>query len=161
MMLFVASMTACIEEDIMGGSNIAVGDVLPSFSVSTSDSIAVSNDSLVGYRSLVVFFNTACGDCREELPRVDSLYRAMATVTDFRLICIAREEGEESIARFWKENGLVMPYAPQDNRNVYNLFAHSIIPRIYICSADGVVRFVYGDSSLPTFAELCGNVNAL
>ena len=162
MVMLAATMTACVEEDPTDDSNIVtVGDALPRFSVSTAEGAVVSSDSLAGHRSVVVFFNTSCSDCREELPRVDSLYREMAAATDFRLICIAREESKESIARFWNEKGLTMPYAPQQDRSVYSLFARSIIPRIYICSADGIVRFMYGDSHLPSFAELLGNINAL
>ena len=162
MMMLAASITACVEEDPTDDSNIVVvGDALPQFSVSTAEGAVVSSDSLAGHRSVVVFFNTSCSDCREELPRVDSLYQAMTTAADFRLICIAREESKESIARFWNEKGLTMPYAPQQDRNVYSLFARSIIPRIYICSADGVVRFMYGDSYMPSFAELMNSINAL
>lgn len=157
-----ALATACIEDDVPSNSNqIEVGDTIPYFSVYTSDSICINRDSLVGHRSLIAFFNTSCADCRDELPCIDSLYRAMDSISDFRLICIARNEETESIERFWNDNGLIMPYAPQSDREVYNLFAQSIIPRIYICSADGVIRFTYGDSYMPPFAALYKNINSL
>jgi hypothetical protein len=54
-----------------------------------------------------------------------------------------------------------MPYSPQRGRDVYNLFARSIIPRIYVCSKDGVVRFVYGDSLMPSFVQLQDALNVL
>lgn len=157
-----ALATACIEDDVLSNNNqIEVGDAIPYFSVYTSDSICINHDSLVGHRSLIAFFNTSCADCRKELPCIDSLYRAMDSISDFRLICIARNEEKESIESFWNEKGLIMPYSPQSNREVYNLFAQSIIPRIYICSADGVVRFTFGDSYMPSFAILYKNINSL
>lgn len=155
-------LIACIKEDIPeNASVVGVGDALPEFSVYTSDSVFVCRDSLVGRCSVVVFFNTSCADCRQELLCVDSLYRSLGASTDFRLICIARDEGRESIERFWNERGLVMPYSPQRGRDVYNLFARSIIPRIYVCSKDGVVRFVYGDSLMPSFVQLQDALNVL
>lgn len=147
--------TACIEEQPGDNSSIiARGDALPDFSVHTSQGEHYCKDSLEGRRSVIVFFNTSCADCRQELPRVDSLYKALRHDDDFRLICIARDEEQESIEHFWNENGLTMPYSAQNGKKVYNLFAKSIIPRIYISSRDGIVRFVYGDSSMPSFATL-------
>ena len=53
-------------------------------------------------------------------------------------MAISREEDEASVAAFWADNGLQMPYSAQTDRSIYNLFATSIIPRIYFCS-DGIV----------------------
>ncbi len=57
---------------------------------------------------------------------------------DFRMLAISREENEESVAAYWAANGLLIPYSPQEDRRIYNLFATSIIPRIYFCR-DGIV----------------------
>lgn len=94
---------ACITEeggpaDNREGSRILAGDTLPHFSVMTADGRFLSRESLLGKRSVVVFFHTQCTDCQKELPRVDSLYRHFSGQADFRLICIAREEGGKSIA---------------------------------------------------------------
>ena len=153
--------TACIEEKTSGSSLIEAGDVVPGFAVYTADSTLVSNNSLKGHRAVIVFFNTSCADCRRELPCVDSLYRAMKDEPEFKLVCIARDEEKPSIERFWKEKGLTMPYAPQSGRDVYNLFAKSIIPRIYICTREGVVRFIFGDRDMPSFETLHNTINAL
>ena len=153
---------ACIEEDTpKNASIINVGDDLPEFTVCMSDGTCVSRDSLVGHNSVIVFFNTSCADCRHELPCVDSLYRAFSDSNEFRFICIARDEERESIENFWEQENLAIPYSPQQGREVYNLFANSIIPRIYICSKDGVVRFAYGDSNMPSFAQLASVLTAL
>ena len=45
----------------------------------------------------------------------------------------------ESVAAYWKEQGLSIPYSAQTDRRIYNLFASSIIPRTYFCSADGII----------------------
>lgn len=150
---------SCITEEnspVSGqeGTRITVGDSLPDFSVQTADGHWVSKDSLLGCCSMVVFFHTGCGDCRKELPRIDSVYRHFTGKEDFRLICIAREENAESITRFWTEKNLAMPYSPQSDRSVYQLFAHTGIPRIYISSPDGIVRHLHDDKTMPSYAKL-------
>lgn len=143
------------------GTRIEVGDTLPAFAVQTSDGVWVTRDSLLGKRSAVVFFHTQCGDCRRELPCVDSLYRACSAEEDFRLICIAREERNESIARFWEQHGFSMPYSPQNDRSVFQLFAYTNVPRIYISSPDGVVRHLHDDRNMPSFVQLMEQVASL
>ena len=157
---------ACITEeggpaDNREGSRIQVGDTLPHFSVMTADGRFLSRDSLLGKRSVVVFFHTQCTDCQKELPRVDSLYRHFSGQENFRLICIAREEGGKSIARFWAEKQLAMPYSPQADRSVFSLFAYTNVPRIYISSPDGVVRYLHDDKTMPTFSLLQSQIMSL
>lgn len=158
--------TACITEESIPsgnreGTRIQVGDSLPRFSVTTADGRSLSRDSLLGNLSVVVFFHTQCGDCQKELPRVDSLYRHFSDKENFRLICIAREEDQKSIARFWKEKNLAMPYSPQADHSVFSLFAYTNVPRIYISSPDGVVRYLHDDKTMPTFSLLRKQVLSL
>lgn len=161
--LSLMMLGACITEDPHSRKNelVKVGDVLPEFEVVTSEGLKVSRDSLLGRRSMVVFFNTRCGDCRVELPRVDSVYRHFQDEKDFILVCISREEEEESISYFWNEKKLVMPYVAQKDRGVYNLFAKTVIPRIYISSPDGVVRYTHDDRLMPSYASFLQEIDSL
>lgn len=158
--LCAACVSEPMEPSVDGyGTRIMVGDTLPAFSVSLSDGTCVTRDSLCGKRAVLVFFHTQCSDCRVQLPRIDSLYRTCASLSDFQLLCIARQEGRESIERFWQQNHLCMPFSPQPTRDIYNLFAYTQVPRIYIASPDGVVRFIHDDVSMPTFSVLFEQLN--
>lgn len=155
---------SCISDNLEPkgqGTLVSVGDELPCFSVITAKGQRVSRDSLLGHRSVVLFFNTRCADCQMELPRVDSLYRAFSHDKSFKLICIARQEKEPSIANFWKEKKLTMPYSPQADRSVFQLFAYTGIPRIYISSPDGVVRYVHDDTDMPSFQTLVTEMESM
>ena len=55
------------------------------------------------------------------------------------MVAISREEGAESVAAYWKEHALEIPWSAQTDRSVYSLFASSVIPRIYFCTAEGIV----------------------
>ena len=58
------------------------------------------------------------------------------------MVAIAREETEESIQAFWEAHGLSIPYSPQSDRRVYNLFAIITIPRVYFCTHSGLINWV-------------------
>jgi peroxiredoxin len=121
---------------------VKVGDRLPLFSVDVVDGDGktgtFSTAALTG-ETVVVLFHTSCGDCQRELPRMNDYYLQHCGDKGFQMVAISREEGAESVAAYWKEQGLSIPYSAQTDRRIYNLFASSIIPRTYFCSADGII----------------------
>jgi hypothetical protein len=54
-----------------------------------------------------------------------------------------------------------MPYSPQADRSVFQLFAYTGIPRIYISSPDGVVRYVHDDMDMPSFLTLVTEMESM
>ena len=145
---------SCInsEETIYNKSKVKVGDRLPSFSVIANDGTIFSNESIVGKPTFITFFYTPCIDCKMLLPVVDALYKEYAD--ELHWIAISRSEGDADVAAYWQENGFSLPYSAQDNRNVYDLFAYSGVPRIYLANAEGIVIAMFDDSSLPDSLSL-------
>ena len=121
---------------------VKVGDRVPAFSVETvlaDGSTAMFSTAQLTGETVIVLFNTSCGDCQRELPRMNDYYLQHRHEKGFQMVAISRAEGAESVAAYWKEQGLSIPYSAQTDRRIYNLFASSIIPRTYFCSADGTV----------------------
>ena len=121
---------------------VKVGDRVPAFSVETvlaDGSTATFSTARLTGETVIVLFNTSCGDCQRELPRMNDYYLQHCGDKGFQMVAISREEGAESVAAYWKEQGLSIPYSAQTDRRIYNLFASSIIPRTYFCSADGII----------------------
>jgi peroxiredoxin len=121
---------------------VKVGDRVPAFSVETvlaDGSTATFSTAQLTGETVIVLFNTSCGDCQRELPRMNDYYLQHCGDKGFQMVAISREEGAESVAAYWKEQGLSIPYSAQTDRRIYNLFASSIIPRTYFCSADGII----------------------
>lgn len=140
----VMCMAACVSEDsetVADGDIVVSGQLLPEFSVLTADGREVSPASLTGRPAVIVFFNTGCGDCRKELPAVQRLFDEYGSKAGF--VCISRAEGASSVADYWQEAGLTLPYSAQADRGVYSLFAQAGIPRVYVADAAGVVRAVF------------------
>lgn len=130
------------DEESKVKERVSVGDRLPVFTVATVEADGTagtfSTARLKG-ETVVVLFNTSCSDCRRELPRMNEYYLQHRGDKGFQMVAISREEGAESVAAYWKEQGLEIPYSAQTDRRIYNLFASSIIPRTYFCSADGII----------------------
>ena len=147
------SLSACITEDeeMESGNNLEVGDRIPSFSVVMNDGSRVEDEDLLGEVSLIVFLNTACKDCQQELPVIQRFYEAFS---QYPLLCISREEGEASVSAYWQKQEFTMPYSAQQDRRVYQLFASHTIPRIYVVDEEGIIRAIFTDNPLASYEDL-------
>ncbi len=134
-----------IMDDPEDAVSLMPGDKLPYFSVVCHNGETLSTEMLRGKRSVIVFFDTACGDCRKALPEIQKAYdEAMATHPDeVTYICISRNEDAESVQKYWDENNLTLPYSAQTNADVYHLFANIGIPRVYISNTDLIIEKTY------------------
>lgn len=146
MMLLCLLLTGCSSiEDDETKERVAVGDRVPLFSVEMvkdGERSTFSTAQLTG-ETVIVFFNTTCPDCQRDLPKLNQYYLKHKVDEGFQMVAISREEGEEDVAAYWKDNGLQIPYSAQNDRRIYELFASSIIPRVYFVSAQGIVTRVF------------------
>lgn len=146
MMLLCLLLTGCSSiEDDETKERVAVGDRVPLFSVEMvkdGERSTFSTAQLTG-ETVIVFFNTTCPDCQRDLPKLNQYYLKHKADEGFQMVAISREEGEEDVAAYWKDNGLQIPYFAQNDRRIYELFASSIIPRVYFVSAQGIVTRVF------------------
>ena len=146
MMLLCLLLTGCSSiEDDETKERVVVGDRVPLFSVEMvkdGERSTFSTAQLTG-ETVIVFFNTTCPDCQRDLPKLNQYYLKHKVDEGFQMVAISREEGEEDVAAYWKDNGLQIPYSAQNDRRIYELFASSIIPRVYFVSAQGIVTRVF------------------
>ena len=152
-------LSSCINDDEPEVTSLAPGDSCPEFTIEMNDGEILSSSDLKGRESVIVFFNTGCGDCRRELPEIQKAYDVIQKGDlDIPIICISREEDKESVARFWEANSLTLPYSAQTDRRVYNLFASSIIPRMYILSPQQIITRCWSDNPLPSAEEIINSL---
>ena len=155
----VCIISGCVLEK-NEGADLKTGDVLPDFEVVMNDGSVVNDDYLNGSISAVMFFHTSCPDCQQTLPRMQTIYDEY-TPKGVKIVLISRDEGESDIMSYWSENDLNMPYSAQNDRKVYELFATSRIPRIYISDKNGIVRYIYTDDPTPSYDELKSSFESL
>ena len=152
-------MVSCIKDDV-SGADLKPGDSLPDFEVVMNDGSIVSDNSLKGYVSVVVFFSTVCPDCQQVLPQMQKIYDEYLP-QGVKFILISREQEEDEIEPYWKECGYTMPYAPQKTRDVYEKFAQSRIPRVYICDKNGIIKAIFTDNPNPSYSDIKSAIESL
>ena len=155
----IGILSACISED-KTGADVQVGDSLPEFEVVMENGSVVTGSSLKGNVSVLMFFHPSCPDCQQALPRVQSIYDEYAQ-KDVIFTLISRDCGNDEIRAYWDKNGLYLPYSAQRDRKVYNLFASSRIPRIYISDENGTVRYIFTDDPVATVEDLRSSLDIL
>ena len=106
----------------------------------------------MGKPSLILFFHTSCPDCARTIPVVQKAYERFAG--QIRFVAISRAQNADEIKSWWKEFGITIPFSPQKDQQVYQLFASSRIPRVYICNSKGIVVSSYDDNPCPTYENL-------
>ncbi len=145
-------LTGCINDTPEEGrSLILTGESIPEFEILMNDGRVVSDKTLKGKVAVIMFFTTNCRDCREALPIVQQAYDSDWGA---EFICIARNEAEPEIAKYWSTNCLSLPYSPQENSDVYHLFATSGVPRLYIVNRVGKITAQYDDYNFPDKVRL-------
>ena len=134
------SLLACIREDVPSSDDFALkeGDPLPLFSISNHKE-AVSTGDLKNKFVLVIFFSTTCKDCRQAFPAISTLYNHYKDNPSIRLLLIARDETEEQVAAYFREQDYDMDYFADPQRKVYSLFADATIPRVFLADRTGTI----------------------
>ena len=118
-----------------------------------NDGTQVSSVQLREGVCCIVFFTTVCPDCQQTLPHVQRIYDEYSG-RGVRFALISREEGDRTVSAYWSEQGFTMPYSARSDRRIYELFASSRVPRIYICR-NGVIMSIFTDlPSIPTYESL-------
>ena len=150
--LVVALMSSCINDDQNIEEYVKVGDRIPEFCVEMNDGSVIKSSQLSTGVSFIMFFHTSCPDCQATLPEVQKIYdEFLPKGVQFALI--SREEEPASVSLYWRTHDITMPYSAQSTRVIYNLFASSRIPRVYIC-VDGVVKAIFTDNPNPTYEDM-------
>ena len=154
LVIFFMVPCSCINEEHDDAIEaVQVGDRLPDFTTIMNDSSTVTGKILRESVSVVMFFHTSCPDCQKTLPHIQQIYDKYAP-QGVAFTLISRGEEDASIAAYWETNGLTLPYSPQTDWHVYEVFAKQRIPRIYISDPRGVVRYIFTDNPVPTYQAL-------
>ena len=141
-LMALMSLSSCITDPPVEERVISVGELVPEFTVTLGNGEEWSSRDNGGRTSVIIFFNTGCADCRNELPELEKEYREKGD--RLRFVCIAREENAADIAAWWRENGLTMPWSAQPDRRIYEMFANTGIPRIFIVAPDSRIVASFG-----------------
>lgn len=148
-MLFpVLSMTACVsgDDDVETENYVVVGDKVPEFRIEDYLlSFPASNgfdspEGFIGRKSLFVFMNTKCGDCKREMPYVHRAWEELGGDNGLQVVPAGRRETYDAMVAYWDEHAYGgMPLYVDEKGEAFAKFANQTIPRIYLVDAEGKV----------------------
>ena len=143
-LLIVLSLTiSCIRDKKMNNNiDVEEGDRIPQFSAVGIDGSNFNSASFTGKRSLLVLFVTTCPDCQRELPVINRIYDIVKDNPDILVLGISRGEDRSVIQDYWADAGFSIPAYLDPDRSVFDKFANSTIPRIYIIDENGIVEWM-------------------
>ena len=153
-------LLGCVTENQEEGSvELKPGDKLPKFCVVMNDNSVVSNVTLLGRVSLIVFFHTECPDCRDGFPAIQQVFVEFGDKVTF--VAIGTGEDSKKLEGYWENNNLTIPYSAQSDRGVFHLFAPNTIPHIFIVDKNSEIKFVHADNPVATYEQLKKEVISL
>lgn len=140
LILPVSIFYSCIKDDTGNKTEyyILAGDNVPAFEMTNGENTLKSPDDFLGKKTLLVFFTTTCSDCRRDMPFAEYAHLQLEP-QGLNVITIGRGETGQTINNYWSQLDLSMPYFPDTNRAIFELFANRTIPRFYLIDEQGVV----------------------
>lgn len=121
------------------GDLVGIGDLAPALQVQLADGTPFDLAKHRGQIILVVFFATWCGPCREELPSLDQLAQRYQTVPDFTSIAVGHNHTCAEVAAYAKSLPLAMPAGADPGALMFQRWARTAIPRVYVVDRQGRV----------------------
>jgi cytochrome c biogenesis protein CcmG, thiol:disulfide interchange protein DsbE len=127
---------------------VLAGVAAPNFTLSSLDGKQVSLSDYRGKKVVLVnVWATWCPPCREEMPSLESLYKAMKG-QDFEILAVSVDaplgqmgDGHEGgdLGKFAKEFGLTFPILHNPSGDIQELYQTTGVPESFIVGKDGVI----------------------
>lgn len=159
----ILTVSSCVRDNFKYTDEVLnyvqVGDTIPAFTATNPQGEVFHSADLAGKRGVIVLFYSACSDCKRELPIIEEAWLACKDQPDFVLASFARDESKADY--FTQNPHLTMPWYGDLNRSVFNLFANSYVPRIYLVNKQGRVAWMAIENFNIDAAELIRKINAL
>jgi peroxiredoxin len=132
----------CQTLSVSPGWSLEVGATLPEFAVKSLAGDTISRESLAGKPALLVFWNTWCPICKQELPLINRMAQKYASQGVAVLaINTGLNDSEVKTRAFWKKSGYLFPTGFDGSFAIGEAFGVRGVPTVLLVDARGVVRY--------------------
>ncbi len=131
---------------------IEEGQPLPDFNIQAFDGSYYSRATFAGKPVLLIFWNTWCSVCLEELPRVNRLVETLGPRgLEILAVNTAFNDSEGKARAYGKKYGYQFPMAFDHHFETGQAFGILGVPTVFLVDVQGIVR--YKRSQLPEDLE--------
>ncbi len=149
-LIFLTGKAQTSDQDI-----VKVGNMMPAFTIISDNGKELKSATMKGKVILINFFATWCPPCQKELAAVqETLWPKYQNNKDFIMLTIGREHTDADLKVYNEKKGFTFPLYPDKSREIYNLFAKSLIPRTYVIGKDGKVIYTAVGFTEEEFTEM-------
>lgn len=128
---------------------VGVEESAPSFELKAMDGQTVNYEKIRGKKPLfLVFWATWCPVCKEEIPKLKSMYsRLKPEGFEFLAVDVGVNDSVKKVRRYIEKNGIEYPVAFDEDSSVTRLFDIKGTPTVVIVDRGGTIR--YRSSAIP------------
>jgi cytochrome c biogenesis protein CcmG/thiol:disulfide interchange protein DsbE len=124
------------------GWGVEAGEPVPDFAIQTFDGGNFSRSSLSGRPMMLVFWNTWCPECKDELPKINRLAeRSGPKGVVILAINTGLNDSEEKARAYWKKYGYVIPVGFDHSFEIGQAFRLVGVPMVFLVDSRGIVRY--------------------
>ncbi len=138
-------LTSCIKDNETKDkiiNYVQIGDFVPTFTVNDGEGKQFNSEMFKDKKSILVFFHTSCEDCQKVLPIIEEAWLQIKDSSEYQIIVIGREQSKVEIDNYWEKERFSMPTYLDIDRQVFNVFANSTIPRVYLIDTNGIIHWM-------------------
>jgi thiol-disulfide isomerase/thioredoxin len=134
-----ASLTLKESDSLPDRPSLKPGSPIPDVSLSDLESKAHAFRRNTADFTLLEFWNTNCGPCREEMPKLKALYERLPR-SRFDILGVTSDESGEVLKKYLTEFGIAWPECREpDDGPVHRIMRIEGIPAYFLLSKDGEI----------------------
>lgn len=135
----------------------AIGRSAPDFALESLTGSTVRLSDLRGHPTLINFWTTWCGSCRQEMPLLEKYHQNRP---DLVMLAVNAGEDRDQVQAFVDEFGLTFDVLLDPNTQIQSLYDIRGYPTTFFVDKQGSIRAVVmgpiSESSLPGYLEKIG-----